>query len=81
MWVLSIWITTNVRVLRTRAVDLEAFPRRPGVLKRFIGVAVLNTEPMAEKLAALATSLGIPTLPQKAVSSGMPEADTSKPVQ
>ena len=70
-----------VQVLRTRTVDLEAFPRRPGVLKRFVGVAVLNTEPMAEKLATFAASLGIPTPAQKAGSAETPEPDSSRPIQ
>ncbi len=70
-----------VQVLRTRTVDLEAFPRRPGVLKRFVGVAMLNTEPMAEKLAAFAASLGIPTPAQKAGSGETPESDSVRPIQ
>lgn len=48
-----------LEVLSSRATDLEAFPRRPGVLKRFVGVAVLNVASMREKKQAFAASLGL----------------------
>ena len=54
-----------VQVLNTRATDLDAFPRRPGVLARFVGVAHLNVSPLNEKLKAFAEALGLsaPELP------------------
>lgn len=53
-----------VQVLTTRAMDLEAFPRRPGVFARFVGVADLNVVDLNEKLNAFAKTLGssIPAL-------------------
>jgi hypothetical protein len=47
-----------IQVLSTRTIDLGLFPRRPGVLKRFVGVAVLNVDPMRAHLKAFAESLG-----------------------
>lgn len=52
-----------VSVLMTRALDLEAFPRRPGVLKRFVAVSVVNAAPMREKLQAFASALSLPPPP------------------
>ena len=48
-----------VRILATRAMDLDAFPRRPGVLARFVGVAHLNVPDLNEKLKAFAKTLGL----------------------
>ena len=50
-----------IRVLATRAMDLDAFPRRPGVLARFVGVAYLNVSGLNEKLNAFAKALGLST--------------------
>lgn len=46
-----------VEVLATRATDLAAFPRRPGVLKRFVGVAELNVGGLRELLDEFAGRL------------------------
>jgi hypothetical protein len=46
-----------VEVLATRATDLAAFPRRPGVLKRFVGAADLNVGGLRELLDEFADSL------------------------
>jgi len=50
-----------IRVLATRAMDLDAFPRRPGVFARFVGVAYLNVSDVNEKLMAFAKALGLST--------------------
>ncbi|GEM_PF-1811176 len=54
-----------VQVLATRTLDLQAFPRRPGVLARFVGVAHINVDDFKQKLNAFAKSLGLaaPELP------------------
>lgn len=49
-----------LEVLTTRAMDLAAFPRRPGVLKRFVGVAELNVGRIRELLEEFAVSLELP---------------------
>jgi len=49
-----------LEVLTTRAMDLAAFPRRPGVLKRFVGVAELNVGHIRELLEEFAGSLELP---------------------
>jgi hypothetical protein len=49
-----------LQVLATRAMDLEAFPRRPGVLARFAGVAHLNVGALETKLDLFAQALGLP---------------------
>lgn len=51
-----------IQVLTTRAMDLETFPRRPGILARFVGVAHLNVSALNEKLKAFAKALGLSTL-------------------
>lgn len=50
-----------IQVLAARAMDLDAFPRRPGVLVRFVGVAHLNVSDVNEKLQAFAETLGLST--------------------
>jgi hypothetical protein len=50
-----------IQVLNTRAMDLDAFPRRPGVLARFVGVAHLNVSVLNDKLKAFAKALGLST--------------------
>lgn len=50
-----------IQVLATRAMDLDALPRRPGVLARFVGVAYLNVSDLNEKLKAFAKALGLST--------------------
>lgn len=50
-----------IQVLATRAMDLDAFPRRPGVLARFVAVANLNVPDSNEKLKAFAKALGLST--------------------
>jgi len=50
-----------IQVLATRAMDLDAFPRRPGVLARFVGVAYLNVADLNDKLNAFAQALGLAT--------------------
>jgi hypothetical protein len=50
-----------VQVLATRAMDLEAFPRRPGVFFRFVGVTALNNQDLNDKLQAFAKTLGMST--------------------
>ena len=50
-----------VQVLATRAMDLEAFPRRPGVLARFIGVVNVNVHDLNERLEDFAGALGLTT--------------------
>jgi hypothetical protein len=57
-----------LRALSTRAIDLEAFPLRPGVFKRFAVVAIVNVDPMRTRLAAFARSLAQP-VPAAAPSS------------
>ncbi len=48
-----------IQVLATRTMDLDAFPRRPGVLARFVAVA--NVPDPNEKLKAFAKALGLST--------------------
>ena len=48
-----------LQVLTTRMLDLEAFPLKPGVFVRFVGVAQLNVAGMNEKLGIFAKSLGL----------------------
>lgn len=48
-----------LQVLATRAMDLEAFPRKPGVLARFVAVAQLNVPEMNKKLSEFASTLGL----------------------
>jgi hypothetical protein len=50
-----------VPVLATRAIDLDAFPRRAGVLARFVRVARLNVSDVNDKLQAFAKTLGLST--------------------
>ena len=50
-----------VQVLTTRAMDLDAFPRRPGVFARFVGVAHLNVFSLNENLKAFANALSLST--------------------
>jgi hypothetical protein len=49
---------TYLTVLYTRTMDLEAFPRKLGVLMRFIAVTHLNAEELNEKLRTFSASLG-----------------------
>lgn len=57
---------TYLRALSTRASDLEAFPLRAGVFKRFAVVAIVNVDPMRTGLSEFARSLA-QTLPAGAV--------------
>jgi len=50
-----------VQVLATRAMDLDAFPRRPGVFARFTAVAHLNVPDLNARLQALARALRVST--------------------
>jgi hypothetical protein len=42
--------------------DLDAFPRRPGVLAEFVRGAYANVSDLNEKLTAFAMALDMPTL-------------------
>ena len=50
-----------IQVLTTRALDLDALPRRPGVFVRFISVAQLNVSELNENLKLFALTLGLST--------------------
>ena len=47
------------QVLATRTFDLKMFPRKPGVLRRFAGVVLLNLDDLDKQLDAFGRSLGI----------------------
>jgi hypothetical protein len=64
-----------IQVLTTRAMDLDTFPRRPGSLARFVGVAHLNASDLNDKLKAFAKALGLST-PE--LGSDVPQATASK---
>jgi len=55
-----------LQVLHTRALDLEAFPRKPGVLFRVAAVSKLNVPEMTKRLHAFSASLGL----QRVTSDG-----------
>ena len=46
-----------VEILMTRALDLKAFPRKRGVLRRFAGVVLLNIDSLKREFAILAVLL------------------------
>jgi hypothetical protein len=50
-----------VQVLAARGMDLDTFPRKPGVFARFVGVADLNVSDLNDKLKTFAKTLGLST--------------------